>query len=43
MNYSLSSIRQGASFATTIISTSTATGSAAKIANGVYFLSLIHI
>ena len=38
MNYSLSSIRQGASFATTIISTSTATGSAAKIANGVYFI-----
>ncbi len=38
MNYSLSSIRKGASFATTIISTSTATGSAAKIANGVYFI-----
>ena len=38
MNYSLSSIRTGASFATTIISTATATGSAAKIANGVYFI-----
>ena len=38
MNYSLSSIRQGASFATTVISNSTATGSAAKIANGVYFI-----
>ena len=38
MNYSLSSIRSGASFATSIISTATATGSAAKIANGVYFI-----
>ena len=32
LNYSLSSIRSGASFATTIISNSTATGAAAKIA-----------
>ena len=38
MNYSLSSIRSGASFATTIISNATATGSAAKIAAGVYFI-----
>ena len=38
MTYSLSSIRAGASFATTIISNSTATGSAAKIATGVYFI-----
>ena len=38
MNYSLSSIRQGASFATTVISNATATGSASKIANGVYFI-----
>ena len=38
LNYSLSSIRSGASFATTIISNSTATGAAAKIAQGVYFI-----
>ncbi len=38
MNYSLSSIRSGASFATTVISSSVATGSAAKIANGVFFI-----
>ena len=38
MTYSLSSIRAGASFATTIISNSTAIGSAAKIATGVYFI-----
>ena len=38
MNYSLSSIRSGASFATTIISNATATGSAAKIASGIYFI-----
>ena len=38
MNYSLSSIRQGASFATTLISNAVATGAAAKIAQGVYFL-----
>ena len=38
MNYSLSSIRSGSSFATTLISSATATGSAAKIATGVYFI-----
>ena len=38
LNYSLSSIRSGASFATTLISNATATGSAAKIATGVYFI-----
>ena len=38
MNYSLSSIRAGASFATTLISNATATGAAAKIASGVYFI-----
>ena len=38
LNYSLSSIRSGASFATTLISNSTATGAAAKIATGVYFI-----
>ena len=38
MNYSLSSIRSGASFATTLISNATATGAAAKIATGVYFI-----
>ena len=38
MNYSLSSIRAGASFATTIISNATATGAAAKIATGIYFI-----
>ena len=38
LNYSLSSIRSGASFATTLISNATATGSAAKIAAGVYFI-----
>ncbi len=38
LNYSLSSIRSGASFATTLISSSTATGAAAKIAAGVYFI-----
>ena len=37
LNYSLSSIRSGGSFATTLISNSTATG-AAKIAQGVYFI-----
>ena len=38
MNYSLSSIRSGASFATTLISNATATGAAAKIASGIYFI-----
>jgi len=38
LNYSLSSIRSGASFATTLISNATATGAAAKIAQGVYFI-----
>ncbi len=38
INYSLSSIRTGTSFATAIISNSTAVGSAAKLANGVYFI-----
>ena len=38
MNYSLSSIRSGSSFATTLISSATSTGSAAKIATGVYFI-----
>ena len=38
MNYSLSSIRSGASFATTLISNATSTGAAAKIATGVYFI-----
>ena len=38
MNYSLSSIRAGASFATTLISNATATGAAAKIADGIYFI-----
>ena len=38
MNYSLSSIRQGASFATTLISNAVSIGAAAKIAQGVYFL-----
>ena len=38
LNYSLSSIRSGGSFATTIISNATSTGAAAKIATGVYFL-----
>ena len=38
LNYSLSSIRSGASFATTLISNATATGAAAKIASGVYFI-----
>jgi len=35
--YSLSTIRSGSSFATTIIANSTSVGSAAKIAEGVYF------
>ena len=38
LNYSLSSIRSGGSFATTVISNATATGAAAKIAQGVYFI-----
>jgi hypothetical protein len=38
ISYSLSNIRSGNSFATTIISNSTSTGSAAKIADGVYFI-----
>jgi len=38
VNYTLSSIRAGTSFATTIISQSTQVGSAVKIANGVYFI-----
>ena len=38
MNYSLSSIRSGSSFATTLISNAIATGSAAKLAQGVYFI-----
>ena len=38
VTYSLSSIRSGSSFGTTLISNSTATGSAAKIAEGVYFI-----
>ena len=38
VTYSLSSIRSGSSFATTLISNATATGSAAKIAEGVYFI-----
>ena len=38
IKYSLSSIRSGSSFATAIISNSTSVGSAAKIANGVYFI-----
>ncbi|MBV23250.1 MAG: hypothetical protein CMA53_04040, partial [Euryarchaeota archaeon] len=38
LNYSLSSIRSGASFATTVISNATSTGAAAKIAQGVYFI-----
>ena len=38
LNYSLSSIRAGGSFATTVISNATATGAAAKIAQGVYFI-----
>jgi hypothetical protein len=36
--YGISSIRSGTSLATTIISNSTATGSAAKIGEGIYFL-----
>ena len=38
LNYSLSSIRAGGSFATTVISNATSTGAAAKIAQGVYFI-----
>jgi len=38
VNYGVSSIRQDSTFATCIISDSVATGSAAKIENGVYFL-----
>lgn len=38
VNYGVSSIRQDSTFATCIISDSIATGSAAKIENGVYFL-----
>ena len=38
VTYSLSSIRSGASFATTIISNACKTGSAAKISEGVYFI-----
>ena len=38
ITYSLSTIRNGTSFATTIISNSTAVGSAAKIAEGIYFI-----
>ena len=38
IDYTLSSIRTGTSFATAIISNSTAVGSAAKLANGVYFI-----
>jgi hypothetical protein len=38
VSYGISAIRAGTSFATTIISNSTAIGSAAKIASGVYFI-----
>ena len=38
ITYSLSTIRSDSTFATTIISGSVATGSAAKIENGVYFI-----
>ena len=38
ISYSLSTIRNGSSLATTLISNSTAIGSAAKIAEGVYFI-----
>lgn len=38
VSYGISAIRAGSTFATTIISNSTATGSAAKIASGVYFI-----
>lgn len=38
ISYSLGSIRENTSFATTIISNSTAVGSAAKIEEGVYFI-----
>ena len=38
ISYSLSTIRTGTSFATTIISNSVSTGSAAKIAEGIYFI-----
>jgi len=38
VQYGLSNIRSGSSFATTTISSSTRTGSAAKIADGVYFI-----
>ena len=38
IDYSLSSIRSGSTFATAIISNATAVGAAAKLANGVYFI-----
>ena len=38
VTYSLASIRSGSSFATTLISNATSVGSAAKIAEGVYFI-----
>jgi len=38
ITYGISAIRSGSSFATSIISNSTAIGSAAKIASGVYFI-----
>jgi len=38
IEYSISNIRSGSTFATTLIANSTRTGSAAKIADGVYFI-----
>ena len=38
IQYSISNIRSGSTFATTLISNSTRTGSAAKVADGVYFI-----
>ncbi len=38
ITYGISAIRSGSSFATSVISNSTAVGSAAKIASGVYFI-----